>query len=91
MLCTLHLPTVLLETEVWLSQHSNQAFTLDFRLCKLNHMCQMQLHLTEVLPSHQRERDSSPRTPLTVTALSIVSLHLCRPHRIPKGSSCRHL
>lgn len=27
----LDLPTVLLEAEVWLSQHSNQAFTLDFK------------------------------------------------------------
>lgn len=44
MLCILHLATVLLEAEVWLSQHSNQAFTLDFRLCKLKHMCQTQLH-----------------------------------------------
>lgn len=31
MVCTLDLPTVLPEAEVWLSQHSNQAFTLDFK------------------------------------------------------------
>lgn len=55
MLCILHLPTVLPEAEVWLSQHSNQAFTLDFRLCKLSHRCQMQLHLTEGCPATREE------------------------------------
>lgn len=52
MLCTLHPPPVLLEAEVQLSQHSNQAFTLDFRLCKL---CQMQLQLTEGCPATRGE------------------------------------
>lgn len=74
--------------EVWLSQHSNQAFTLDFKTANRTTCAKCSCISLRCCPATREGRDSSPRTPLTVTELSLVSLCLSKPHILPKGSSC---